>query len=78
MKKTSVYLGDAELAALRRLAEREGKPQALVLREAIAAYDAALPTGEGRKFAVEACGESNDGRSAADIPEEEYLRGFGE
>ncbi len=78
MKKTSVYLGDDEVAALRRVAKREGKPEALVLREAIIAYDAILPAQGHRQFAVEASGESSDGRSAADIPEEEYLRGFGE
>ncbi|MBA4181847.1 MAG: hypothetical protein C0506_14750 [Anaerolinea sp.] len=75
MKKTSVYLTEAEVELLRRLAEREGKSQATVLREAIAAYDErALPD---RDFAVFESGEG-DGRSVADIPEEELMRGFGE
>lgn len=43
MKKTSVYLSEEDRARLARLAEREGKSQALILREALAMYDAALP-----------------------------------
>ncbi|MBA4181221.1 MAG: hypothetical protein C0506_11585 [Anaerolinea sp.] len=75
MKKTSVYLTESEVAILRRLAEREGKSQATVLREALAAYDEqALPD---RDFAFIGSGEG-DGRSVADIPEEELMRGFGE
>lgn len=75
MKKTSVYLSDEEVDILRRLAAREGKSQATVLREALAAYDErALPD---REFALDGC-VTGDGTSAADIPEEEYLKGFGE
>ncbi|MEX0783047.1 MAG: CopG family transcriptional regulator [Dehalococcoidia bacterium] len=43
MKKTSVYLSDDDRARLARLAEREGKSQALVMREALALYDAQTP-----------------------------------
>ncbi len=43
MKKTSVYLSDEDRARLARLAEREGKSQAFVLREALAMYDASRP-----------------------------------
>ncbi len=75
MKKTSVYLSEDDLARLRRLAETEGKSQATVLREALAAYDAQAPW--PREFAVIDSGEG-DGRSVADIPEEELMRGFGE
>lgn len=75
MKKTSVYLTDEEVDILRRLAEREGKSQATVLREALAAYDER--SGPDREFAVFESGEG-DGRSVADIPEEELMRGFGE
>lgn len=75
MRKTSVYLTESEVAILRRLAEREGKSQATVLREALAAYDEqVLPD---RDFALDGC-VTGDGTSAADIPEEEYLKGFGE
>ncbi len=75
MKKTSVYLSEHDAAVLRRLAEDEGKSQAAVLREAIAAYDAGPP--RRRHFLVEASGEGPGG-TIADIPEEEYLKGFGE
>lgn len=75
MKKTSVYLTDEEVDVLRRLAEREGKSQATVLREALAAYDA--QSAPDRDFAFIGAGEG-DGRSVADIPEEELMRGFGE
>ena len=75
MNKTSVYLTDVEVAMLRRIAEREGKSQATVLREALAAYDAhSTPDSD---FAFIGSGEG-DGRSVADIPEEELMRGFGE
>ena len=43
MKKTSIYLDDVDRERLCRLAEREGKSQALIIREAIAAYDASRP-----------------------------------
>ncbi len=43
MKKTSVYLSDEDRERLARLAEREGKSQALVLREALALYDQRRP-----------------------------------
>ena len=43
MKKTSVYLSDEDRERLARLAEREGKSQALVLREALALYDSQHP-----------------------------------
>ena len=78
MKKTSVYLTEREAEILRRIAEDEGKSQATVLREALAAYDARpkLP----RRFAMlEAEFEIPEGaRSIADIPEDELLHGFGE
>lgn len=43
MKKTSVYLSDEDRERLARLAEREGKSQARILREALAMYDASRP-----------------------------------
>ncbi len=75
MKKTSVYLTEAEAETLRRLADDQGKSQATVLREALAAYDEQhfVP----REFACIGSGEG-DGRSVVDIPEEELMRGFGE
>ncbi len=43
MKKTSVYLSEEDRERLKRLAERKGESQAWVLREALLAYDAAMP-----------------------------------
>jgi predicted transcriptional regulator len=74
MKKTSIYLDDADVERLRRLAEREGRSQAEIVRAAIALYDEQKPD---RNFLLAGAWES-DGRSVADIPEEELLRGFGE
>ena len=75
MRKTSVYLSEEETRRLAWLAEREGVPQAEIIRKAIASY---APTVEGdRNFALFDSGEG-PGDSVADIPEEELLRGFGE
>lgn len=74
LKKTSVYLTDAERARLAWLAERERVSQAHVIRSAIAAYE---PRRADRRFAGLASGEG-PGDSVADIPEEDLLRGFGE
>lgn len=51
MKKTSVYLSDEDRERLARLAERKGKSQAWVLREALAAYDASEPALD-KNFAI--------------------------
>jgi Ribbon-helix-helix protein, copG family len=77
MKKTSVYLSEADAAVLRRLAEDEGKSQAAVLREAIAAYDASNTPPPDRHFATDGFCEG-DGSSVADMPEQELMLGFGE
>ncbi len=74
MKKTSLYLSDAELRRLRRLAQLEKTSQAEIVRRAIARY---TPEGTAdRNFALFNSG-AGDGRSVADIPEEELLEGFG-
>jgi predicted transcriptional regulator len=78
MKKTSVYLSDADSARLARLAERRHMSRAQVLREALAMYDGAVPA--ERRFALEGAFEG-DGRSFAEYTEEEIERlldGFGE
>ena len=75
MKKTSVYLTESEADLLRSLAEREGRSQATILREALVGYDQRAEP--DREFALDGC-VTGDGTSAADIPEEEYLKGFGE
>ena len=75
MRKTSVYLSDEAAARLARLAELEGRPQAAIIRDAIARYE--QPLVGDRNFEMMGAG-AGDGRSIADIPEEELLEGFGE
>jgi hypothetical protein len=75
VKKTSLYLDDGDVERVRRLAHRQGRSQAEVVRAALAAYESQL-TAE-RHFALTACAEG-DGRPVADIPEEELLQGFGD
>jgi hypothetical protein len=74
MQKTSLYLRATEVERLRRLAAQEGRSQAEIMRSALVFYE----TGRApsRHFALTASG-SGDGRSIADIPEEELLEGFG-
>lgn len=75
MRKTSLYLSDEQSERLAELSRLEGRPQAQIVRDALAQYDA--PPNGKRYFAVFGS-VSGDGRSAADIPEEELLEGFGE
>jgi hypothetical protein len=75
MRKTSVYLDDALAERLARLARKEGRPQAEILREAIAAYQ---PAGsDDRVFALDGC-VTGDGSSIAELDDEALLQGFGE
>ncbi len=74
MKKTSIYLDDVDLDRLRRLAVREGRSQADIVREALAVYEAQRKP--ERTFAIDGAWQG-DGTSVADISEEELLRGFG-
>jgi predicted transcriptional regulator len=75
VRKTSVYLEDADARRLARLAEQEGVSQATVLRNALRAYIPA-PRG-GRTFALDGAGEG-PGTSIADVDDAELLDGFGE
>ncbi len=75
VKKTSLYLQESDLERLRRLARREGRSQAEIVRAAIAAYESHR-RGD-RNFALTASGTGN-GRSVVDIPEDELLEGFGD
>jgi predicted transcriptional regulator len=75
MRKTSVYLTDEESKRLAEAAEREGRPQAEIIREAIATYRA--QSNETGALSLIASGRG-PGTSVADIPEEELLEGFGE
>jgi predicted DNA-binding protein len=73
VKKTSVYLSEAEVARLARLAEQEGTSQADVIRKAIGAYASRV---DDREFRLLRSGRG-PGTSVADITEEELLAGFG-
>lgn len=75
MRKTSVYLSDDDTSRLQRIAEREGRSKADVIRAALSAYE--TRSAPDRRFKVFGAGRG-DGRSVADIPDEELLRGFGE
>ncbi len=77
MRKTSVYLDEEQAARLARLARQEGRSQADILREAIAAYQPA-PTRD-RDFSLAAGFRRIDGdrRSISQIPDDELLEGFG-
>lgn len=80
MRKTSVYLDDTQTERLARLAREEGRSQAEILREAVAAYES--KPSQDRNFAL-AMGfrridEGDDPRPISEIPEEELLVGFGE
>jgi hypothetical protein len=75
VKKTSLYLDDGDVERVRRLAQREGRSQAEVVRAALASYETEL-LGR-RRFALTGAAEG-DGRSVADIAEEDLLQGFGD
>jgi hypothetical protein len=74
VRKTSVYLDDADARRLAMLAEREGVSQASLLRKAIRAY---VPQPRGsRIFALDGVGEGPGG-SVADVDAATLLEGFG-
>ena len=77
MRKTSVYLDDEQAERLARLARQEGRSQAEILREAIAAYQPPAP--RDREFALAAgfARTDSDRRPISQIPERELLEGFG-
>ncbi|MGO9903313.1 MAG: CopG family transcriptional regulator [Solirubrobacteraceae bacterium] len=77
MRKTSVYLDDEQAARLARLARHEGRSQAEILREAVAAYKPA--PSRDRDFALAAGFPriDDDTRPISQIPEDELLEGFG-
>lgn len=75
VRKTSVYLDEADARRLAMLAEQEGVSQACLLRKAIRAY-VPQPRG-GRTFALDGVGEGPGG-SVADVDMTTLLKGFGE
>lgn len=78
MRKTSVYLDDEQADRLARLARAEGRPQAEIVRDAIACYRPAPK--RDRSFALAGNFEriDSDSRPISKIPEDELMRGFGE
>jgi predicted transcriptional regulator len=74
VRKTSVYLDDADVERLSRLAAAEGRSQADVIRSALAEYEQAHTA--PRDFVLDGAW-AGDGSSVADVPEEELLSGFG-
>lgn len=77
MRKTSVYLDEEQAQRLARLAREEGRPQAEILREAVAAYRSR--SSPDRSFALAAGFPRIDAdpRPISEIPEGELLEGFG-
>jgi predicted DNA-binding protein len=77
MRKTSVYLDDQQAEHLAAMAREAGRPQAEILREAIAAYR--LPSSQDRSFALASgfARVDRDARPISEIPEHELLEGFG-
>lgn len=74
MRKTSVYLSDREIERLERMSRALGRPQAQIVREAIAAY---VPMPPDDDFALFSSG-NGPGDSISDVDERELLDGFGE
>jgi hypothetical protein len=76
VKRTSVSLDEQDAARLKQLAADEGRSLTDVLRDAIRQYESRANQ-PPRSFAL-ARTFRGDGRSVADVPEEELLKGFGE
>jgi predicted DNA-binding protein len=61
VKKTSVYLDEGHVSRLRGIAEREGRSQADIIRDAIDLYDREKPD---RDFALARYGREHEGERA--------------
>jgi predicted transcriptional regulator len=77
MRKTSVYLDDAQAARLRRLAAAEGRSQAEILRAAVDAYQPRAARDRDFALAAGFPRRDDDPRPISQIPEHELLDGFG-
>ena len=77
VRKTSVYLDEAQAARLSRLAAAEGRSQAEILRAAVDAYEP--QPARDRKFALGAGFPRIDAdqRPISQIPGHDLLDGFG-
>ena len=74
MRKTSVYLSEMERQRLAWLADRSGRSQAQILREAVRSY--LVRTTPDRRFSLARVAEG-DWSSVADLPDDDALAGFG-
>jgi hypothetical protein len=77
MRKTSVYLDDAQAERLARLSSLEGRPQAEILRDAIAAYEPSAASDREFQVATGFPRIDSDSRPISQIPDPELLEGFG-
>lgn len=75
MTQHSVAVDDETMERLQRMAETEMKSESQMLHDVLKRY--AVDSGHERTFALLGVVEGPGG-SFADIPEEEYLKGFGE
>jgi predicted DNA-binding protein len=77
MRKTSVYLDEAQADRLARLARQEGRSQAEILREAISRYESTPSSRRDFALAEGFVRIDGDARPITEIPEDELLEGFG-
>ena len=77
MRKTSVYLTDDEAEGLRRLAVREGRPQAELIREGVRKVIAEIET-KPRTFRSLGSGRGGRVKEAAWNSDELYRKAMGE
>jgi ribbon-helix-helix protein len=75
MKRTTVFVGDTVLDALRAIARRRGIPLAEVTREALSAY-VSKHSHKGRSLSIIGIGRSGR-RDIAERAEELLKEGFG-
>jgi hypothetical protein len=74
MRKTSVYLAEAESRRLARLAVHEGRSQADIIRDAVRGYEpAARDEGDFQVFDT----GDGPGDAIAAMDDDELLAGFG-
>jgi predicted DNA-binding protein len=77
MRKTSVYLDERQAERLARLARQEGRSQAEILREAVAAYQPAPSRDRDFALASGFARIDDDPRPLSQVPDDELLEGFG-
>jgi hypothetical protein len=75
MEKTSIYLDEADLERVRRIADQQGTSRAQLIRAAIGYYERQIVP--KRRFSLLGAFEG-DGRSMADIADDELFEGLGQ